>query len=127
MLPKKVLIIDDEKMIRLTTGILLKRSNIEVVDAVSGLEGLQKAESENPDLILLDIMMPVMDGWEVLEKLKESPKLKDIPVIIFTAGDFIESEKKAKETGAQGIIRKPFNLDKMLEVLKTTVEGGENG
>ena len=128
MLPKKVLIIDDEKMIRLTTGILLKKEGINVVEAVNGFEGLKKVASENPDLILLDIMMPAMDGWEVLDHLQNNESTSSIPVIIFTAGDFIEAEKKAKEKNVHGIIRKPFRLDKMLEIISIEgKEGQENG
>jgi CheY-like chemotaxis protein len=126
MLPKKILIIDDEKMIRLTTSILLKKEGIEVAEAVNGNEGLQKIEHEKPNLILLDIMMPIMDGWEVLDNIQKNENYNSIPVIIFTAGDFIEAEKKAKEKKVHGIIRKPFRLEKMLEIISLSKENNIN-
>ncbi|MBD3418955.1 MAG: response regulator [Chitinivibrionales bacterium] len=116
MLPQKVLIIDDEHMIRLTTSILLKQKGIAVVSASSGQEGLDMAISEKPELILLDIMMPVMDGWEVFDKLRSSEATAAIPVIIFTAGDFIEAERIAGEKQVSGIIRKPFHVDDLLKM-----------
>lgn len=127
MLPKKILIIDDEKMIRLTTSILLKKEGIYVVEAVNGTDGLQKIQQEKPDLILLDIMMPIMDGWEVLSNIQGNEDFKSTPVIIFTAGDFIEAEKKAKDKNVHGIIRKPFRLDKMLEIINLPKENDNNG
>lgn len=118
---KKVLIIDDERLIRLTTSILLKQRKYEVVEAINGEEGISVALDEKPDLILLDIMMPYMDGWEVYDKLQEIDETKIIPVIIFTAGDFVSSEQIAKSKGINWIIRKPFNIE-VLEEIFSNVE-----
>jgi CheY-like chemotaxis protein len=123
MLPRKILIIDDEKLIRLTTNILLKQHNIEALCAASGQEGISLAQQDKPDLILLDIMMPVMDGWEVLAALRGDPQTAPIPVVIFTAGDFAEAKIKARDAGAQGIIQKPFHLNGLLEVCQSAFKG----
>lgn len=121
---KKVLVVDDERLIRLTTSILLKQRNFEVIEAINGEEGIKKATEEKPDLILLDIMMPYMDGWQVYDKLMEIDETKNIPVIIFTAGDYISSEQIAKSKGIKWIIRKPFNID-ILEKIFSEIDKGE--
>lgn len=123
MLPQKILIIDDEKMIRLTTGILLKKEGYQVFEATNGNDGLAMIKKEKPDLVLLDIMMPVMDGWEVLDKIQSTEEIASTPVIVFTAGDFIESEKKAKKKKVQGILRKPFRLHEMIEIFALSSKG----
>jgi len=117
MIPKKILIVDDEKMIRITTTIILKKQGIEVIDAENGEKGLKKARSEKPDLILLDIMMPGMTGWHVIEELQKDPETIEIPIIIFTAGNYIEAEKKAKTLGITKVIRKPFRIQQINDVL----------
>jgi CheY-like chemotaxis protein len=126
MFPKKVLIIDDEKMIRLTTGIILKKNGIEVVEASNGEQGLELLEKERPDLLLLDIMMPVMDGWEVLDKLRAMEGSAGLPVVIFTAGDFIEAKKIAQEKKVTGVLRKPFYLNELLDIISVKEEGNSN-
>ena len=123
MLPKKILIIDDEKMIRLTTGTLLRKNGIEVAEASSGPAGLQLMEKEKPDLLLLDIMMPVMDGWEVLDKVRAMAGFSAQRVVIFTAGDFIEAKKTAAEKKVHGILQKPYHLSELLEAISIKEEG----
>ena len=113
---KKVLIIDDERLIRLTTRILLEKRGFSVVEAMNGVSGIECAIKKEPVLILLDIMMPGMNGWEVFEELQKLDATKKIPVVIFTAGDFVNSEKIAKQKGVKWIIRKPFNIDSLLEL-----------
>ena len=127
MLPKKVLIIDDEKMIRLTTGFLIKKKGMEAIEAAGGEQGLALLEQQRPDMVLLDIMMPLMDGWEVLKKIRASKDFSQIPVVIFTAGDFLEAKKNAKDAGIQGLVRKPFHIEELLKVLDTAGEGGTYG
>jgi CheY-like chemotaxis protein len=123
MLPKKILIIDDEKMIRLTTSTLLRKNGIEVVEASSGPAGLQLMEKEKPDLLLLDIMMPVMDGWEVLDKVRAMAGFSALRVVIFTAGDFIEAKKTAAEKKVRRILQKPYHLSELLDVISIKEEG----
>lgn len=127
MLPKKILIVDDEKMIRLTTGILLKKRGISVIEAKSGAEGLELVKTEKPDLILLDIMMPLMDGWEFLDIIRSDQATQNISIIIFTASDYIEAERMAKIKNVQGIIRKPISIKKMLDSLDSSMKGMNDG
>ena len=117
MILRKVLIIDDEILIRKTTALLLKKLNIDAVTAANGMEGIAMAESEKPDYILLDISMPGMDGWSVLERLKADGQLRKIPVVVFTAGDFSLSDKLALEKGASAVCRKPFQPHELLKIL----------
>ena len=117
MIPKKVLIIDDEVLIRKTTALLLKKAQIDVITAGSGSEGIDLAKKQNPDLILLDIIMPEMSGWEVLSRLKARKDLAKIPVIVFTAEDYSMSESKALQKGAEGVCRKPFQLHQLLGII----------
>jgi CheY-like chemotaxis protein len=115
----KILIVDDESLIRTTTSLLLKQKGYSAICAKNGQEGLELASTEKPDLILLDIMMPGMDGWEVLSRLKTDPEISSIPVVVFTAIDFVASEKTAHERGAQGVLRKPFHLHQLTSILET--------
>lgn len=117
MVPEKILIIDDEPLIRKTTALLLKKSNLKTITAQSGAEGLEMAIKERPDLILLDLVMPGMDGWQVLASLKTDAALAKIPVIVFTAEDFSVSDRMAKKLGAAAVCRKPFQPQYLLRVI----------
>lgn len=125
VIPKKVLIIDDEILIRKTTALLLKKARIETITAGSGAEGLEMAGKEHPDLILLDIIMPEMNGWEVLCQLKAREDLAGIPVVVFTAEDYSMSDSKAVQRGASGVCRKPFQLHHLLGIIDSLIK--ENG
>jgi len=103
-----VLIVDDENINIVTLTSILSPEYI-TYEASNGIEALKIAEEFMPDVILLDIVMPEMDGYEMLMELKESEKLRDIPVIIITALDSIESEEKALRLGAADYITKPFH------------------
>ena len=128
MLNRKVLVIDDERLIRNTTALLLRKEGAEPLCAANGAEGIELARKERPDLILLDIMMPGMDGWQVLEKLRTMPECSESAVIIFTAIDFTASEKDAVRCGAKGVLRKPFHLHELRALLATITsdEGGSH-
>ena len=126
MLPEKILIIDDEQLIRSTTSLLLKKVGVEALCACTGEEGLQMAAKEKPQLILLDLMMPGMDGWEVLARLKGDADLAAIPVLLFTAVDFMASERAAREKGANGVLRKPFHLHQLRAAIGIEHSGGED-
>ena len=122
-MPKKILVVDDEFNIRKLIGSRLIANGYEAVFASDGLEALQKVQSENPDLILLDIMMPKMDGIEVGRRLKADDKTKYIPVIMLTAkwerNAIVETMAK---TGAADYIVKPFQPDALLESIKKVLD-----
>jgi CheY-like chemotaxis protein len=117
MAAKKILIIDDEKLLVRSTGLVLDHFGYEVRGAIGGEEGLSVASAFLPDLILLDIMMPGMDGWQVLEKLKENPKTRSIPVIIFTAREYSNGRALAREKGAADFVAKPFEPDDLSVII----------
>jgi two-component system cell cycle response regulator len=110
----KILIVDDQPLnVKLLTA-KLSNENFKLFEAQSGEEALEKASSFSPDLILLDIMMPGMDGYEVTRRLKADPGTRDIPVILITALDGSEDKAKGMEAGAEEFINKPVNTSELL-------------
>ena len=104
---EKILIVDDDVDSLKLIGLMLKRHNYEVVVADAGQKALAKAEAEVPDLIILDVMMPDMNGLEVARRLRASDKTKDIPIIMFTAKTLIDDKVKGFEAGADDYLTKP--------------------
>jgi CheY-like chemotaxis protein len=110
----RVLVVDDEADIVSTVKYRLEFNEFEVVTATNGKEGLEKAASEKPDIILLDISMPVMNGHEMLERLKNSPDIKDIPVIVVSAFSDAKDIAKAAELGIADYVTKPFDYTDLM-------------
>jgi len=115
MAQPKILSVDDSKMIHMVIGRAFKNYNVELSFASNGVEGLAVATRENPDLIILDVTMPVMDGVETLSKLKADPVLKEIPVIMLTAEAGKENVVKIARMGIRDYIIKPFTEQVLLE------------
>ena len=111
----KILSVDDSKTIRLIVKRIFAPFDCTVLEASNGEEGLATAISETPDLILLDITMPVMDGVTMLSKLKEHPELKHIPVIMLTAESGKENIAYIARLGVRDYLIKPFNQDQLVE------------
>jgi CheY-like chemotaxis protein len=110
MSTKRILLIDDEKSISLVIQMSLNElADWTVLTADSSAEGLRQAQLEKPDAILLDLMMPEMDGFTVLRKLKENPETYDIPVILLTAKVQLGGFKPSDEQQFSGILAKPFD------------------
>lgn len=114
-MPKRILMVDDEPDLIKIVHARLAAYGYEFISAESGLEGLDKAEKEKPDLILLDVMMPHMHGFDMLSKLRDNPTTASIPTIMLTARDDTKSISKAKDLGAKDYITKPFNLEALLD------------
>lgn len=112
---KKILIIDDEKDLVAMVALRLKKSGFFVSEAFTAEEGLKKAEEEKPGLILLDILLPDGDGYEVCRKLKSNPVTKNIAIFIFTASSLKDLTNKAIEAGAVDYVVKPFESKELLE------------
>jgi len=110
MQKNKILVIDDDPVIVKLVTVMLKARNYDVVDAFNGDDGLIKAKSENPNLILLDISMPTISGYEVCQKLKSEHNTEKIPIIMLTSEDYTEAVEIAHRAGANDYIVKPFNL-----------------
>ena len=104
----KVLVIEDEVQVRHVVRLLLMAEGYEVVEAAYGQAGYSEAVSEKPDLILLDLLMPVMDGFDVLAKLKGNQATRPIPVIILTSRIDAASERRCMQAGAEDYIKKPW-------------------
>lgn len=111
----KILTIDDSKTIRTIVQKALKSYNCDLIEAGNGVEGLTLAVKEKPDLIILDIAMPMMTGLEMLEKLKAEKQLKNIPVIMLTAESGKENIIKIVLMGVSDYIVKPFNGDELVK------------
>lgn len=119
----KILVVDDEQLIRWSLEQNLKKQGYEVTTAASGEDALKVLREETPDLMLLDIQLPGMNGMEVLEKVKELDE--EITVIMVTALGVLETAVKAMRLGAYDYINKPFNLDELAIVIRKALETGE--
>jgi len=115
---RKILIVDDEEaLIRLVT-LYLKYHNYEVISAVDGQEGLEKAKTERPDVIVLDLMLPKMDGYKVCGLLKKDTRYAKTPIILFTAKAQEKDIKLGEEVGADAYITKPFEPEVLLSKIE---------
>ncbi len=116
---KRILCIEDEPEMIELIKIILEKRGFEVKGAVGGKEGIEKAKAEKPDLILLDLMMPEMDGWEVYRQLKTDDELKDIPVIVVTArSQSIDRILGLHIAKVDDYITKPFGPGELIESIK---------
>jgi|GEM_PF-2903568 len=118
---QKILIIDDQEDLRLVVQDRLARSGYEVETAEDGRDGIGKAKALKPDLILLDVNMPKMDGFHVLEHLKKSGETCDIPVIMMTGRNQPEDIRKAIEGYAEKYITKPFEFDQLMAEVRSSL------
>jgi CheY-like chemotaxis protein len=119
---KKVLIVDDEEVIRKLLRIHLVKWGYEVKEAVDGVQAIEQIGKDNFDLIICDILMPNMDGWQVLKEVKLNPKTKDMPVIVLTAKNQDNDMFKGYDLGASYYMTKPFTKDQLLYGLKLMFE-----
>jgi len=111
----KVLVIENEPNIQKLMKVNLSTSGHEVLIATRGEEGLKLAQQEDPDLILLDLRLPGISGWDVLARLKATAELEKIPVVIITAVVHHGDEERAYAMGVTGYLAKPFTADELLE------------
>ena len=122
MTNKKILIIEDEITLLEAIERKLKIEGFQTITAMDGKEGMRKIETEKPDLILLDIMMPVMDGFEVLEEMKRKEYLPKIPVIIISnSGQPVEIDKIKKLGAKDWLIKTNFNPQEVIEKVKKQI------
>jgi len=112
---KKILVVEDETELTKAMEIRLSAAGFSVTTALDGEEGLRKARQEKPDLIILDLMLPKMDGYKVCRLLKFDQKYHDIPIIMLTAKVGEQDQKLGMETGADEYMTKPFEWGKLLE------------
>lgn len=116
-LAKKIVFVDDEPDILHVTSFRLKKAGYEVIIGVNGQEAIDLAKSTSPDLMFIDLRLPILAGDEVCKRMKSDDSLKQIPVILFTASTY-ELEKIAQEAGADDFLTKPFTPEQLLEKVK---------
>jgi two-component system, cell cycle response regulator DivK len=104
---KMVLLVEDNEDNRIVYSTILKHFGYEVTEALNGEEGIAKSRSEKPDLILMDISIPIIDGWEATQVLKHDPSTRMIPIIALTAHALASDREKAMEVGCDGYLAKP--------------------
>lgn len=119
---KNVLVVDDEKHVVDIVKLILEKEGCKVIPAYSGEECLKKAGEQKPDLILLDIMMPEMDGWTVLDALKKDKKSRDIPVAMLTVKKQILTDNALKKSGVVAYITKSFVREDFVKRVKKILE-----
>lgn len=115
----RVLVVEDSSVIRRLIEVCLRPASLDLIMAEDGPSGLERVRSELPDLVVLDIGLPVMDGWQVLDEIRRDPQLAQLPVLVLTAHAEEESRRRADEGGADAFVTKPFQpSDLRQEVLR---------
>ena len=126
MMGKRILVVDDDENILNLERTILEQKGFDVTGANGGAEALRLLADQAFDLVLLDVMMPEVDGFAVCRKIKEDPRLKDMPVIFLTAKGGGEALAEGFESGAVMYINKPFTANKLLTIVNTMLESGTN-
>jgi len=115
---KKILIVDDEPDVLMLTSLRLEKYGYEVITAVNGKDAFNSILRNEPDLVLLDLIMPITYGSEVCKRIKKDEKLKHIPIILYTAYGEVMTYEKARSFGADDYIAKPFDTEELLNKIK---------
>ena len=118
----KVLVIDDEAPIRLLCRVNLEAEGMDVIEAADGPSGVEKARDESPDVILLDVMMPGLDGWQVAEELLDSERTNAIPIVFLTARAEARDRARGLDLGGIDYVTKPFNPVELATQLRRLLE-----
>jgi two-component system cell cycle response regulator DivK len=122
---KRILVIEDQKDLRGILHDLLTGSGYDVTEAADGRDGVAKAQSDRPDLILMDIQLPVLDGYEATRQIKADPNLKATPIIAISSFAMKGDEQKARASGCDAYVTKPYSPLQLLGVIRGVL--GENG
>jgi DNA-binding response OmpR family regulator len=115
---KKILVVDDEQMTRNLAKTFLEKHGFQVVVAKDGEQAIEIAQEEIPDLILLDVMLPTIDGFEVCKKLKEHATFKSTPILMFTAKGLSSDVERGEAAGADEYIVKPFSGKVLVAIIR---------
>lgn len=119
---QRILVVDDNRHIRMLAGAMLRSAGYEVLEAENGARGIERAVAEHPDLVLLDVVMPELDGFETLRFLKARPETRAIPVIMVTTEMTPESRKRGLDGGAEGYLGKPFKSAGLLVEIRRLLD-----
>ncbi|ACM20516.1 response receiver CheY associated with MCPs of class 40H [Geotalea daltonii FRC-32] len=120
---KKILIVEDEESLLKLESILLSSKGYSVVGVMDGKAALEEVKANRPDLVVLDVMLPEMDGFEVCRHIKENPETSSIPVVMLTAKKSNNDVERGKQAGAEAYITKPFKSAKVIEVIEGLISG----
>jgi two-component system alkaline phosphatase synthesis response regulator PhoP len=123
----RVLVVDDEPPIRLLCRVNLEAEGMEVLEAGDGPAGVAAARSERPDVVLLDVMMPGLDGWQVAERLLEDPETADIPIVFLTARAELRDRARGLDLGGVEYVTKPFNPIELAPIVRGLLDRVERG
>ena len=123
----KVLVIDDEPPIRLLRRVNLEAEQMEVLEAGDGPTGLEKARKEEPDVVLLDVMMPGLDGWQVAEELLSDERTRSIPIVFLTARAEVRDRARGLDLGGIDYVTKPFNPTELAPLIRELVHRVDSG
>ena len=123
----RVLVIDDEAPIRLLCRVNLEADGMEVLEASDGPTGLEKARNDEPDVILLDVMMPGLDGWQVAEELLDSDVTSSIPIVFLTARAEVRDRARGLDLGGIDYVTKPFNPVELAPLVLALIERVDRG
>jgi two-component system alkaline phosphatase synthesis response regulator PhoP len=123
----RILIVDDESAIRLVCRLNLDAVGFQTLEAPDGETALELARSEHPDLILLDIMLPGIDGWGVAEELGADPQTREIPILFLSARSDPADEARGHEVGALGYVTKPFDPEELIDRVRDVLERAGRG
>jgi len=118
---KRILVVDDDEMVLMALDELLKPEGYEVDTVASGKEALQKLEDNDYDLIMTDVIMPEMDGFELCRRIREKEKYREVPVVFLTAKSREEDRVRGLEAGANLFLSKPISPDKLLGIVSSTL------
>jgi two-component system alkaline phosphatase synthesis response regulator PhoP len=123
----RVLVIDDEAPIRLLCRVNLEAEGMEVLEASDGPTGLEKARNDEPDVILLDVMMPGLDGWQVAEELLDGDVTSSIPIVFLTARAEVRDRARGLDLGGIDYVTKPFNPVELAPLVLALIERVDRG
>jgi DNA-binding response OmpR family regulator len=123
----RVLVIDDEAPIRLLCRVNLEAEGMDVLEAADGPSGLEKARSETPDVVLLDVMMPGLDGWRVAEELLDDPRTESIPIVFLTARAELRDRARGIDLGGVDYVTKPFNPVELAPLVRDLLDRVSRG
>lgn len=123
----RVLVIDDEAPIRLLCRVNLEAEGMDVLEASDGTKGLEQARAEAPDVVLLDVMMPGLDGWRVAEELLDDPRTESIPIVFLTARAELRDRARGIDLGGVDYVTKPFNPVELAPLVRDLLERVSRG
>jgi DNA-binding response OmpR family regulator len=125
--PTRVLVIDDEAPIRLLCRVNLEAEGMNVLEAADGPSGLERARAETPDVVLLDVMMPGLDGWRVAEELLDDPRTESIPIVFLTARAELRDRARGIDLGGVDYVTKPFNPVELAPLVRDLLDRVSRG